>query len=494
MRSRGYDELDGAQIQTLQTNILGYPLVGCDVRLTANGKMGLTETTFAEEIIASRERVRQRASDRARPFGAYPRRGLQRTGGRSAHDAGRQPYCPGDRSIRPGPRSHPQKREPTGGVRRVDGRGLYRVRGPSARGLGDGDHAQPEAKSFDISAEERKNYVSLTVAKNNYGPTGDVYWFRRVPFDGVGFLDLVNLTDRRQPLRLSLTCARIIAFVAEHRGQYSKTRLRDTQSGKKRVPLRASKADVERAIDAARCRGPTGQPAAHGGGARAVRPRSSRDTCARSRRGDMKPRQRVNEIQAARSPPPAGRHEYGRATQDPCKIRLSAARAQSPARFPLAGDTEPLFSGGFSAVRQIPSYGRLAAFGRLRRRTHRQKNSNKLCKPQQEARWGVAPRACRQLEKEASMWTYGCFFKRGVYAWVHDRRDNFLCVRDRRFGRVGFLPQRRTTISGGYPPIQGGHCARGRNLHGPLPSYARAEDMLGGKAMEDLLRRPALTS
>jgi hypothetical protein len=68
----------------------------------------------------------------------------------------------------------------------------------------------------------------------------------------------------------------------------------------------------------------------------------------------MKPRQRVNEVQAARSPPPAGRQEYGRATQDPCKIRLSAARAQSPVRFPLAGDTEPLFSGGFSEVCQIP--------------------------------------------------------------------------------------------------------------------------------------------
>jgi hypothetical protein len=68
----------------------------------------------------------------------------------------------------------------------------------------------------------------------------------------------------------------------------------------------------------------------------------------------MKPGQRVNEVQAARSPPPAGRLGCGRATQNPCKIRLSAARAQPPVKFPLAGDTEPLFSGGFSGVRQIP--------------------------------------------------------------------------------------------------------------------------------------------
>ena len=46
-----YEKLDGAQIQALQANILAYPLVGCDARLTAKGKMGLTETAFATEII-----------------------------------------------------------------------------------------------------------------------------------------------------------------------------------------------------------------------------------------------------------------------------------------------------------------------------------------------------------------------------------------------------------------------------------------------------------
>jgi hypothetical protein len=35
----------------------------------------------------------------------------------------------------------------------------------------------------------------------------------------------------------------------EHRAQYSKTRLRDTQSGKQKIPLKASKADVEWAIE-----------------------------------------------------------------------------------------------------------------------------------------------------------------------------------------------------------------------------------------------------
>ena len=53
-----------------------------------------------------------------------------------------------------------------------------------------------EAKSFGISADERKSYVSLTVTKNNYGPTGDVYWFKRVSFDGIGFLEPVSLIER----------------------------------------------------------------------------------------------------------------------------------------------------------------------------------------------------------------------------------------------------------------------------------------------------------
>jgi hypothetical protein len=98
-------------------------------------------------------------------------------------------------------------------------------------------------------AIHERRYVSLTVAKNNYGPTGDVYWFKRVSFDGTGFLEPVVLTEATTAKAAADLSAKIIGFVAEHRGQYSKTRLRDTQSGKKKVPLRASKADVETAID-----------------------------------------------------------------------------------------------------------------------------------------------------------------------------------------------------------------------------------------------------
>jgi hypothetical protein len=106
-----------------------------------------------------------------------------------------------------------------------------------------------EGKSFDISAEERKKYVSLTIPKNNYGPTGDVYWFRRVPFDGAGLLELVTLTQASAAKVVADLGARVMAFVGAHRGQFSKTRLRDTQSGKSRSPFKASKAEVEGTIE-----------------------------------------------------------------------------------------------------------------------------------------------------------------------------------------------------------------------------------------------------
>ena len=43
--------------------------------------------------------------------------------------------------------------------------------------------------------------------------------------------------------------AKLIEFVRQNPGQYAKTRLRDTQSGKTKDPFRASKAELEGAIE-----------------------------------------------------------------------------------------------------------------------------------------------------------------------------------------------------------------------------------------------------
>ena len=137
-----YDKLDGAQIQALQTNILGYPLVGCDVRLTANGKNG-----------ADRDDVRQGDHRVARApsamcvlivldhygalhggdFNAREDAALtMRVVNHVAQETGASVLV-----LAHTPKSANQKEA----VRRIDGRGLYGVRGPSARGLGHGDHA-----------------------------------------------------------------------------------------------------------------------------------------------------------------------------------------------------------------------------------------------------------------------------------------------------------------------------------------------------------------
>jgi hypothetical protein len=109
---------------------------------------------------------------------------------------------------------------------------------------------EKEAKSFRISREDRKQYVSLTIVKNNYGPTGEVQWFKRVPFDGVGLLEHVILSPETTSTKTVADLeARVIAFVGSNRGQYSKTRLRESQSGKKDGQFKASKGELEGAIE-----------------------------------------------------------------------------------------------------------------------------------------------------------------------------------------------------------------------------------------------------
>jgi hypothetical protein len=63
---------------------------------------------------------------------------------------------------------------------------------------------------------------------------------------------------------------------------------------------------------------------------------------------------------AARRPPPGGRQGSRRATRNPRKTRPHSALAQPPGFVTLAGDTEALFSVGFSRPAEPPSYGRLA--------------------------------------------------------------------------------------------------------------------------------------
>ena len=87
---------------------------------------------------------------------------------------------------------------------------------------------EKEVKRYGVPAEKRQGYVSLTVVKSNYGLTGDVFWFKRFPFDGVGLLEYTTLSEQAATSKTIIDLhQRLIDFVRTHRGHFSKTRLRD---------------------------------------------------------------------------------------------------------------------------------------------------------------------------------------------------------------------------------------------------------------------------
>jgi hypothetical protein len=108
-----------------------------------------------------------------------------------------------------------------------------------------------EAKQYGIGKELKHNYVSLTVVKNNYGPTGDVVWFTResVAGFGVGVLSPINLTVPDKTLKSPNTVeGRIISLLKQNPGRFTKTELRESYSGLD-GPLKASKSSIVEALD-----------------------------------------------------------------------------------------------------------------------------------------------------------------------------------------------------------------------------------------------------
>jgi hypothetical protein len=108
-----------------------------------------------------------------------------------------------------------------------------------------------EAKNFGISKNVRGNYVSFSVVKNNYGPTGGKIWLERstVPAYGVSVLIMATGLTMPQPVNASHNLnAKVKAFIAQHPGQYTKTSLRDTQGGKS-GPFKIGKYQVAAAVE-----------------------------------------------------------------------------------------------------------------------------------------------------------------------------------------------------------------------------------------------------
>lgn len=109
---------------------------------------------------------------------------------------------------------------------------------------------EAEGREFGFTTELRSQYVSLSVVKSNYGPSGGKYWLRRKTIDshGVGVLLQVELNKPAPASKGGdLVQARVLEFIKGNPGRYSKTGLRDTHSGKD-GPFKASKNDVSAAL------------------------------------------------------------------------------------------------------------------------------------------------------------------------------------------------------------------------------------------------------
>jgi hypothetical protein len=107
-----------------------------------------------------------------------------------------------------------------------------------------------EAKQFGVIPTAASAYVSLTVVKSNYTPTGAIHWFKRESFDDVGLLIPVNLVPPTKAYGADFKAKKaIISVIAKYPAKYSKTRLRDLYSGKK-DDIGLSKGKFELTVDA----------------------------------------------------------------------------------------------------------------------------------------------------------------------------------------------------------------------------------------------------
>lgn len=239
------------QIQLVEQNIRAFPLVGHDTRLSIKNGKAVTEGKFGPEIIAAANtigNVQLLVLDHMGLFhgGDFNAREdaalTMRIVNHIAQETGASVLL-----LAHTPKAAMQQEASDASM--VAGSTAFVDQARGAWVLA--TMRQAEAKTLNISNADRSAYASLTIVKNNYGPTGEVTWFKRVPFDGVGLLEQVALNPQSTLSKATATIEmKIIVFVASNPGRLSRTKLRDTRSGKTTGPFKASKAEVDRAIDA----------------------------------------------------------------------------------------------------------------------------------------------------------------------------------------------------------------------------------------------------
>jgi AAA domain len=245
-RKRAFTE---AQIAQVENRIRGFGLVGQDARLTVQQKGGLIETGFADRVIAAAQEmggVRLIVLDHLAlihggDFNAREDAALtMRVVNHVAKETGAAVMV-----LAHTPKSAADKEASDASMVAGSTAFVDQARGALVLAA----MRKEEAKRYGISEDERHEYVSAAVVKNNYGPSGGVYWFKRSGFDGIGLLEHTTLfePDHFEKKAKGLG-EQVVAFVREHPGQFSKTALRELHSGMK-GRFKSSKADLGAAIE-----------------------------------------------------------------------------------------------------------------------------------------------------------------------------------------------------------------------------------------------------
>jgi hypothetical protein len=242
--------LSDAQVARVRENFRAFPMVGKDVRLTAKNSGALEERAFAKEVIQAVkdfDDVRLIVMDHLAlvhggDFNAREDAALtMRVANHIAQETGAAVLI-----LAHTPKSAGQAEASDASM--IAGSTAFVDQSRAAWVLA--TMRENEAKGFGISDDARREHVSLTVVKSNYGPTGDIFWFKRVPFDAIALLEPVTLNKATAATKTYINLeGAVLTFVAQHPGEYSKSGLRDTHSGKDKM-FGAAKADVAAAIAA----------------------------------------------------------------------------------------------------------------------------------------------------------------------------------------------------------------------------------------------------
>jgi hypothetical protein len=115
---------------------------------------------------------------------------------------------------------------------------------------------EAEVKELNVSENERKNFVSMTVVKNNYGPTYDRLWFRKAPQDDCAVLQNIDEThfgSGNGSVYEGITKegkldAIIKAFIRKQPGKFTVNKIKNDYSGKN-GPFEASQKSVVQSLD-----------------------------------------------------------------------------------------------------------------------------------------------------------------------------------------------------------------------------------------------------